>query len=106
MRVLNSQLQWGQAASLILTFACIGSCLAASDGDLVANDYTLTEYEMEDVVVTVVSPDVALIRYGIRAQYAYKGKVLPVDPIVASAVWIKKGGVWKAATYQEVVRKP
>jgi hypothetical protein len=70
------------------------------------DDYTLGEYTMEDVVVTVVAPNAALIRYNIVAHYTFRGTALPVEPIVASAVWINKGGVWKAATYQEVVRKP
>jgi hypothetical protein len=70
------------------------------------DDYTLGEYTMEDAVVTVVAPDVALIRYSILASYTFKGKVLPVEPIIASAVWVKQRGVWKAATYQEVLRKP
>jgi hypothetical protein len=57
---------------------------------------------MEDAVVTIVSPSVALIRYKITAQYKYKGKTLPVIPVLASAVWILRDGEWKAATYQEV----
>ena len=65
-------------------------------------DYVLDEYRMEDAVVTVVSPSVALIRYKITAEYTYKGKKLPVVPVLASAVWILRDGEWKAATYQEV----
>ena len=65
-------------------------------------DYVLGEYRMEDVVVTVVSPSVALIRYRITAEYSYKGKNLPVMPVLASAVWVLRDGEWRAATYQEV----
>jgi hypothetical protein len=65
-------------------------------------DYVLGEYRMEDAVVTVISPSVALIRYKITAEYTYKGKRLPVIPVLASAVWILRDGEWKAATYQEV----
>ncbi|MEP6657588.1 MAG: DUF4440 domain-containing protein [Betaproteobacteria bacterium] len=66
------------------------------------DDYVLGDYRMEDVAVTVVSSTVALIRYKIAAQYSYKGKVLPVETMLASAVWIKSGGDWRAATFQEV----
>jgi len=66
------------------------------------DDYVLGEYRMEDTVVTVVAPSVALIRYKITAEYTYKGKKLPVIPVLASAVWILRDGAWKAATYQEV----
>ena len=66
------------------------------------DDYVLGEYHMEDVVITVISNAVALIRYRISAEYSYKGKKLPVAPVLASAVWIRRGGEWRAATYQEV----
>ena len=66
------------------------------------DDYVLGDYTMEDVVVTVVSDSIALIRYKIRAQYSFRGKPLPIDTILASAVWVRRGAAWKAATYQEV----
>ena len=66
------------------------------------DDYVLGDYRMEDVVVTVLSSTTALIRYKIHAQYIYNGKPLPVEPILASAVWVKQGSEWKAAMYQEV----
>ena len=65
-------------------------------------DYVLGEYRMEDVVVTIISPSVSLIRYKITAEYIYKGKNLPVVPVLASAVWVLHEGQWRAATYQEV----
>ena len=66
------------------------------------DDYVLSDYHMEDVVITVVSSTTALIRYKIHAQYTFKGKPLSVEPILASAVWVKEANEWKAATYQEV----
>ena len=66
------------------------------------DDYVLGDYHMEDVVVTMPSPQVALIRYRIRARYSFWGKPLPVESMLASAVWIRTGGHWKAATYEEV----
>jgi hypothetical protein len=66
------------------------------------DDYTLGDYEMTEVAVTLVSETTALIRYKIRAHYFFKGKALPEDHMIASAVWVKQGGEWKAATYQEV----
>jgi hypothetical protein len=66
------------------------------------DDYVLGEYKMDDVVVTIFSDTVALIRYKIFAKYAYKEKELPAENMLASAVWIKRDGAWKAATYQEV----
>jgi hypothetical protein len=70
------------------------------------DDYVLGEYRMENVVITVVTSAVALIRYRISAEYTYKGKKLPVVPVLASAVWILRDGEWKAATYQEVKLPP
>jgi hypothetical protein len=66
------------------------------------DDYVLGDYRMDEVVVTVVSSTLALIRYRIAAQWTYKGKELPVDTMLASAVWVRTDGTWKAATYQEV----
>ena len=66
------------------------------------DDYVLGEYKMDDIVVTILSDTVALIRYKIIAKWTYKGKELPAENMLASAVWIKRGGDWKAATYQEV----
>jgi len=66
------------------------------------DDYVLGDYRMDDVVVTVVSSTLALIRYRIAAQWSYKGKDLPVDTMLASAVWVRTDGSWKSATYQEV----
>ena len=68
------------------------------------DDYVLGQYKMDDVVVTLLPNNVALIRYNISAEYTYKGKVLPVYPMLATAVWVKVGPEWKAATYQEVRR--
>ena len=66
------------------------------------DDYVLGEYRMDDVVVTIVTSSVALIRYKVSAEYTYKGKKLPVVPVLASAVWVLLEGEWRAATYQEV----
>ena len=66
------------------------------------DDYTLGEYQMTEVAVTLVSETTALIRYKIRARYSLKGKELPEDHMMASAVWVRQAGQWKAATYQEV----
>jgi hypothetical protein len=66
------------------------------------DDYVLGAYRMEDVHVTLVSGTVALIRYKITAEYSYRGKKLPVVPVLATAVWILQDGDWRAATYQEV----
>jgi hypothetical protein len=85
-----------------------GTINTLEDELLELDDYVLGHYTMDDVVVTLLPNNVALIRYNISAEYAYKGKVLPVYPMLATAVWIKVGSEWKAATYQEVAltRKP
>jgi hypothetical protein len=66
------------------------------------DDYVLGEYRMDDVLVTILSDSVALIRYKVFAKYTYQGKELPAENMLASAVWIKRGDDWKSATYQEV----
>ena len=38
------------------------------------DDYVLGEYKMDDIVVTILSDTVALIRYKILAKWTYKGK--------------------------------
>jgi hypothetical protein len=66
------------------------------------DDYVLIEYQMKDVVVTRASDDVALVRYKINASYSFHGKPLPAHTMLATAVWVKVGDDWRAATYEEV----
>lgn len=63
-------------------------------------------YTMEDVVVTQFAENVCLIRYLVTVQYSEDGKDEPVSKAHASAVWVKRGGKWLAATYQETPLKP
>jgi hypothetical protein len=66
-------------------------------------NYETPEYTMDEVVVTVVNEQTAIIRYKILAKYIYKGKELPSQWAFASSIWTKKGTVWKAAAYQETL---
>jgi ketosteroid isomerase-like protein len=60
----------------------------------------LKEYTSGDIKVTMLTADVALITYQLAMKGTFKGKDLAAKSH-ASAVWVKKGGQWREAYYQE-----
>jgi ketosteroid isomerase-like protein len=64
-------------------------------------DTVLSEYKLEDFKISFPAENTALVRYRVWARSAYKGEATPPRWMLASAVWVKKTGSWKAAYYQE-----
>jgi ketosteroid isomerase-like protein len=64
-------------------------------------DTVLSEYKLEDFKISFPAENTALVRYRVWARAAYKGEATPPRWMLASAVWVKKNGSWKAALYQE-----
>lgn len=60
----------------------------------------ITEYKEGDLKVTLVSKDVALVRYHLTQKGTYRGKALPLKSH-ATAVWVQRGGKWLETAYQE-----
>ncbi|MDI1337746.1 MAG: nuclear transport factor 2 family protein [Lacunisphaera sp.] len=61
----------------------------------------ILEYKMDDVRVLVLNEQTAIIHYKISTRISSHGKESPAQWMLASAVWVKMGKVWKAAMYQE-----
>jgi uncharacterized protein (TIGR02246 family) len=64
------------------------------------SEFKLKEYTSGDIKVRMLSADVALITYQLVMKGTYKGKELAAKS-QAAAVWVKKGGQWREAFYQE-----
>ena len=63
-------------------------------------DLELKEYKAAKMTVRLLGKDAALVRYELAQRGTYKGK--PVPPrSYASAVWVRQGGRWREAFYQE-----
>jgi hypothetical protein len=63
-------------------------------------DLKMSEYQMSDVKVTMLSKETAVMTYALTLKGTYKGKELPSKSYV-SAVWVLQGGKWLEAFYQE-----
>jgi len=63
-------------------------------------DHKLTEYKSSKVKVQPLGADAALVTYEAAMTGTYKGKPVPAK-CFASAVWVRKQGVWREAFYQE-----
>jgi uncharacterized protein (TIGR02246 family) len=63
-------------------------------------DHKLTEYRAGKLKVRMLGAEAALVTYDLGMKGTYKGKAVPAR-CYASAVWIRKGGRWLEAFYQE-----
>ncbi|WP_439620421.1 nuclear transport factor 2 family protein [Gemmata sp.] len=63
-------------------------------------DLKLTAYTPAKLKITVLGPDAALVTYALELKGTFKGKDVPAKNF-ASAVWVRKGGKWLEAYYQE-----
>jgi hypothetical protein len=68
---------------------------------MVANlaKYHLTSFESSDVVVTMLSPDVALLNFNVKQSGTYDGIALPTRVFV-SEVWLRRDGQWLQRLFQ------
>jgi hypothetical protein len=58
------------------------------------SDLDLKDYSLEDVQVTMLSKDVALLTYKVTQQGAFRGQALPSAPSYVSSEWVRRGGRW------------
>lgn len=63
-------------------------------------DYKIADRQLSKVEVRPVTADVALAYYRSVIKGTYKGAELPRQVRII-AVWVKKDGKWKEASYQE-----
>jgi ketosteroid isomerase-like protein len=63
-------------------------------------DVKLAEYKPGKVKVKMLGKGAALLTYPLTMKGTYKGKELP-RRCFASAVWVRQGGRWREAFYQE-----
>ncbi len=64
-------------------------------------DLTISEYQMKDVQVVVVSPAVVVVRYKVMVKGSYKGEELTPKWGVASSMWVKRDARWVNVVYQQ-----
>jgi ketosteroid isomerase-like protein len=64
------------------------------------SDHQLTEYSPGKLKVTLLGKDSALVTYPLSQKGTYKGKEVAAKSF-ASAVWVRRGGRWLEAFYQE-----
>jgi len=60
----------------------------------------LKEYAVSGMKVTLLGKEAALVTYSLGLKGTFKGKDVP-EKNFASAVWVRKDGIWLEAYYQE-----
>ena len=61
--------------------------------------YDLTSFDISNVAVTTLAPDVALVNYNVRQSGTYNGIPLPAKAFI-SEIWLKRDGCWKQRLFQ------
>jgi ketosteroid isomerase-like protein len=68
-------------------------------------DLSISEYAMDGVKVTMLSPDAALLTYKATVKGTYQGSALGAQPYYYGAVFARRGGRWLAVSLQETRAK-
>jgi ketosteroid isomerase-like protein len=63
-------------------------------------DLKVTEYKAGKLSTTFLSKEVVLITYPLQLKGTFKGKEI-FSKSYASSIWVKRGGKWAEAFYQE-----
>jgi uncharacterized protein (TIGR02246 family) len=63
-------------------------------------DYQFSEYLFSELKAQLLTPDVALAWHQATIKGTYKGREVP-SPVKVTTVWVKRGGKWRQASYQE-----
>jgi uncharacterized protein (TIGR02246 family) len=63
-------------------------------------DHKMAEYRAGKMKVRMLGTEATLVTYELGMKGTYKGKAVPSRSYV-SAVWVRKGGKWLEAFYQE-----
>jgi uncharacterized protein (TIGR02246 family) len=64
------------------------------------SDYNFSEYKISEQRVKPLTRDVALASHHATIKGTYKGRKVP-SPVQVTTVWVKRGGKWLEAFYQE-----
>jgi hypothetical protein len=64
------------------------------------SDLNLTEYRVGNLKITPLSKDAVLVTYRVSMRGTFQGRAVPARNFV-SAVWVRRGGRWRQAFYQE-----
>ena len=64
------------------------------------SEQPITGYKLSQVRAVAVAADTALVTYPLTMKGTWKGKAVPAKSF-ASAVWVRRGGKWLEAFYQE-----
>jgi uncharacterized protein DUF4440 len=61
---------------------------------------TIESYTIADPKVSMVTKDVAILRYKCDQKGSFDGKPL-ISPVYATEVWVNRGGKWRIVSYSE-----
>ena len=61
---------------------------------------TIESYTIDDPKVSMVTKDVAILRYKCDQKGSFDGKPL-ISPVYATEVWVNRGGKWQIISYAE-----
>jgi uncharacterized protein (TIGR02246 family) len=67
-----------------------------------APTWTLKEFDLSDVDVHLVTPDVAVVAYKVHEELVVDGKSLSLDAADAST-WLRRDGRWVCALHTESI---
>jgi hypothetical protein len=65
-------------------------------------EWTLDDYEFEDVKVTAPAPDVAIIAYKVRQKVTFKGEPKAFEA-ADSSTWVRGPGGWECHAHSETI---
>lgn len=75
-----------------------------SDDEKKLADYNMNSYKAEDVKVTMLGKDAALITYRAIIKGTFKGKPYS-EKNYATATWVYRNGQWREFYYQETAAR-
>lgn len=101
-------LQRGQAAGLERYLAPEYSQLGGPGADFMEREeflknlvnLHLTGYVADEARMLRLCPEAAVLTYRLRLSGTYRGKDLPPNPLLVSATWVNRGGVWVSVLRQ------
>ena len=67
------------------------------------NDYTVSDYSLNDFKLVRLGKDAALIVYKANATGSYKGEAVPPGPYYCSSIYANRGGKWLGVFHQETL---
>jgi uncharacterized protein (TIGR02246 family) len=72
--------------------------------DASSTSCTLKSFDLADIKFRQLSPDSAILSYNLTQDFTCEGKKMPAKAL-ATSVYVRHGGKWLCANYQETARK-